>query len=87
MFMRSKSFAAIVHLYCLFIISSSFLVVSVLCRLLVKQERASETVDFVKTNANLPVAKQFSFSGSSVNDMIVSVICAGFRSTQDRRRI
>ena len=48
-------------------------------------DRLREHVRSVRKSADLPVAKHFSSPGPSVDDMLVSVISAGFKSTRDRR--
>ena len=47
--------------------------------------RFFEHIRSVGANPDLPVGKHFLSPGHSVNDMLVSVICAGFRTTMVRR--
>ena len=48
-------------------------------------DRFREHIRSVGANTDLPVGKHFSSPGHSVGDMLVSVICAGFRTTMVRR--
>ena len=48
-------------------------------------DRFREHIRSVGANTDLPVGKHFSSPGHSLGDMLVSVICAGFRTTMVRR--
>ena len=48
-------------------------------------DRFREHIRSVGANTDLPVGKHFSSPGHSVGDVLVSVICAGFRTTMVRR--
>ena len=50
-------------------------------------DRFREHIRSVGANTDLPVGKHFSSPGHSVGDMLVSVICAGFRTTMVRRNM